>query len=95
LDEVGKVPLNSYDLLFYLVWGHKNHKHPRIGLDLVQPPAFLAGLIFVQMVFTAAQNMTSMWPQCAAAVLMPVWVMVFQCLGALSAFQLSALLVSL
>ena len=60
---------------------------PRIGLDLVQPPAFLAGLIFVQMVFTAAQNMTSMWPQCAAAVLMPAWVMVFQCLGALSALS--------
>lgn len=59
----------------------QDHLPDAIGLDLVQPPAFLAGLIFVQMVFTAAQNMTSMWPQCAAAVLMPAWVMVFQCLG--------------
>ena len=62
-------------------------KSSRIGLDLVQPPAFLSGLLFLQLLFATLKILIGQlpWLPCVAAALCFLWVLLFQSLGTLAA----------
>ena len=64
----------------------------RIGLDLVQPPAFLSGLLFLQLLFATLKILVGQlpWLPCVAAALCFLWVLLFQSLGTLAAVPLKS-----
>ncbi|CAK9006510.1 Uncharacterized protein SCF082_LOCUS9057 [Durusdinium trenchii] len=56
----------------------QEHLPENLGLDLVQPPAFLAGLFFAQVAFVHQQLHGNLTTCFAASLLMPVWILSFQ-----------------
>jgi len=61
----------------------QDHLPDSIGLDLVQPPAFLSGLLFLQLLFATLKILVGHlpWLPCVAAALCFLWVLLFQSIG--------------